>query len=154
YEDSGLTPFNKRFEIMSKYLGYEVKVPEGTLMRVQGYLMQQKRPQEALQVLQRVLELYPDSPGAHYEFGKVCLVTNDRARAEAEFKQTLALDPGHAEARSELEKLGVDPKSVVAETTVPPSMMRSYVGEYSYSDEISVVTFEDGKLFMKVNNDD
>lgn len=154
YEESGLAPFNKRFEMMSKYLGYEVKVPEWTLMRVQGYLVQQKRPQEALQVLQRVLELYPKSPGAHYEYGRVSLATNDRSRAEAEYKQVLALYPGHIGARSELEKLGIDPKSILAETTVPASTLRGYVGEYRYSDETTVVTFEDAKLFVKVNNED
>jgi predicted alpha/beta superfamily hydrolase len=154
YEESGLAPFDKRFERISQYLGYQVKVPEGTLMRVQGYLMERHRPQEAVQVLQRVLELYPRSPGAHYELGRASLATNDRARAEAEFKRTLELYPGHVGARSELEKLGIDPKSIVTETTVSPSTLRGYVGEYRYSDETSVVTFDGGKLFVKVNNED
>ncbi len=153
YEESGLEPFDKRFAQISKYLGYEVKVPEWTLMRIQGYLLEEKRPQEAVQVLQRVLELYPQSPGAHYELGRASLAVDDRPRAEAELKQTLALYPGHAGARAELEKLGIDPKSVVNEISVSPSVLRGYVGEYRYSDETSVVTFEDGKLFMRVNND-
>jgi tetratricopeptide (TPR) repeat protein len=153
YEESGLRVFDKRFEMISKYLGYEVKVPEFTLMQVQEYLQYDKRPQEAQQVLRRVLELYPVSPGAHYELGRVHLALNDRANAEQELKRTLELYPGHAGARSELEKLGIDAKTVVTETTVPPAMLRGYVGEYRYSDETSIVTLEVGKLFMKVGKD-
>jgi tetratricopeptide (TPR) repeat protein len=134
-------------------VGYEVKIPEPLLMQVQGYLQWEKRPEEARQVLQRVLELYPASPGAHYELGRVYLALNDRAKAQRELERTLELYPGHASARSELDKLGIDAKSIVPETTLSPAVLRTYVGEYRYSDETSVVTFEDGKLFMKVNND-
>lgn len=153
YQESGLEPFDKRFEMISRYLGYEVKIPEWTLMQVQDRLMEEKRPEEARQVLERVLELYPESPGAHYELGRVSLANNDQPRAEVELKRALELYPGHAGARSELEKIGIDAKSVVTETTVSPSVLRGYVGEYRYSDETSTVTFEDGKLFMKVHND-
>lgn len=153
YEESGLQVFDKRFADISKYLGYEVKVPESVLMQVQGYLQREKRPQEARQVLRRVLELYPVSPGAHYELGQTYLALNERSNGEQEFKRTLELYPGHADARSELEKLGIDAKTVVTETTVPPAVLRGYVGEYRHSDETSVVTFEDGKLFMKVHNE-
>ncbi|HEY0681504.1 MAG TPA: alpha/beta hydrolase-fold protein [Steroidobacter sp.] len=153
YETSGLEAFEKRFARISKYLGYEVKVPERTLMHVQGYLLEQKRPQEAIQVLQRVIELYPKSSGPHYELGRAYMGMNDTQRAEGKFKDTLALCPGHSGARSELAKLGIDPKSVITEATVAPSILRGYVGEYRYSDETAVVTFEAGKLFMKVGND-
>jgi predicted alpha/beta superfamily hydrolase len=153
YEESGLQIFNKHSEIISTYLGYEVKVPEHVLMQVQEYLQQRQRPQEAQQVLQRVLELYPVSPGAHFELGRVYLALNDRANAERELKRTLELYPGHARARTELEQLGIEPNTVVAETTVSPSVLRGYAGEYRYSEEKSIVTFEDGKLFMKVGDD-
>jgi predicted alpha/beta superfamily hydrolase len=153
YEESGLQYFDKHFEIISKYLGFEVKVPETPLMQIQEYLRAVKRPEEARQVLQRVLELYPESPGAHFELGKVYLDLKDGPQGEAELKQALALYPGHDAARKELEKLGIDPKTVVPEATVSPSTLRSYVGEYQYSDETSVVTFEQGKLFMKLGGD-
>ncbi len=63
------------------------------------------------------------------------------------------LYPGHAGARAELKKLGIDPKSVVTEISVPVTTLREYVGEYRYGDEVSLVTLEGGKLFMKVGND-
>lgn len=153
YEEGGLQPFEKRFQLISQYLGYEVKIPEWPLMHLQAYLMEQKRIGEAREVLQRVVELYPRSPGAHYELGRVSLVANDPERAEAELKQTLMLYPGHAGARAELKKLGIDPKSVVTEISVPVTTLREYVGEYRYGDEVSLVTLEGGKLFMKVGND-
>jgi predicted alpha/beta superfamily hydrolase len=154
YEEAGLQYFDKRFELISKYLGYEVKVPEHVLMHIQHILREAKRPQEAQQVLQRVLQLYPVSPGAHYELGRTYVEANERPRAEEEFKRTLELYPGHAGARSELEKLGIDPKSVVTETAVAPAVLRGYVGEYRYSDETSLVTLRAGKLFMKVGRDE
>ena len=104
-------------------------------------------------MLQRVLALYPNSPGAHFELGKVQLALNDRPQGEAELKRTLARYPGYTGARKELEKLGIDPKTVVSEKNMSPSVLRNYVGEYKYSDETSVVTLEQGKLFMKRGGD-
>jgi predicted alpha/beta superfamily hydrolase len=153
YEESGLQVFDKRFALISKYVGYDVKVPEHVLMQVQDYLLREQRPQEAQQVLRRVLELYPVSPGAHYELGRVYLALDDRANAQQEFKRTLELYPGHANARSELDKLGIDAKTIITETPVSPAVLRGYVGEYRYKDETSSVTLEDGKLFMRVGND-
>ena len=153
YEESGLQFFDKRFKLISDYVGYQVKIPEPVLMQIQHYLLEQQRPREAQQVLQRVLELYPTSPGAHYELGRASLANDERSRAEEELKRTLDLYPGHAGARSELEKLGIDPESIVPETTVTSSVLRGYVGEYRYLEETSIVTLEHGKLFMKVGND-
>jgi predicted alpha/beta superfamily hydrolase len=153
YDEAGLQFFDKRFERISKHLGLEVKIPEHVLMEIQTILVHEKRYADAVPVLERVLQLYPQRTGPHYELGRVSVATGDKSRAEAEFKQTLALDPGHAGARAELEKLGIDPKSVVTETRVAPSVLRRYVGEYRYSDETLVVTLEDGKLFIRVRND-
>jgi predicted alpha/beta superfamily hydrolase len=153
YEVSGLQSFDKRFSLISKNVGYEVKVPEHVLMQVQHYLMEQKRPQEAQHVLQRVLDLYPVSPGAHYELGRAYLATDDRPRAEEELKRAVEIYPGHAGARSELEKLGIDASSIVTEAVVSPTVLSRYVGEYRYADETSIVTMERGKLFMKIGND-
>jgi predicted alpha/beta superfamily hydrolase len=153
YEESGLEFFDKRFAAISKFLGYEVKVPERVLMNVQFELREWKRPVEAQKVLQRVLQLYPHSPGAHYELGKAFLDSNERSRAEEELKRALELYPGYVGARAELEKLGLDPKTVVPEAKPPPAVLRSYVGEYRYADEVSRVTLEDGKLFIGIRDE-
>ncbi|MET0535699.1 MAG: tetratricopeptide repeat protein, partial [Steroidobacter sp.] len=153
YEESGLQLFDKHIQGISKYLGYEVKLPEPVLMGVYQGLMERKRPQDAKQVLERLLQDYPVSPGVHYELGRVDLELNERASAEKHFRKALELYPGHGSARAELEKLGVDPQTVITETTVPPSVLRGHVGEYRYKDETSKVTLEDGKLFMNVGRD-
>lgn len=153
YEASGLEFFDKRFALISKFLGYEVKIPEHVLMSIQDALTESKRPAEAQKVLQRVLQLYPNSPGAHYELGKSLLETSDRMRAAEELKRALELYPGYLGARAELEKLGLDPKKIVIETKPSPAVLRGYVGEYRYADETSRVSLEDGKLFLKVRDD-
>jgi predicted alpha/beta superfamily hydrolase len=153
YEESGLNYFDKKFALISEYLGYEVKIPEHVLMHIQHYLAQKQRPEEALAVLLKVLQLYPGRPAAHYELGRAYLQTENRAQAVQEFKRTLELYPGNSDARSALEKLGFDPQAIVTDATKSPAELRGYVGEYRYSDEISQVTSEDGKLFIKVRND-
>ena len=41
YEESGLPFFDKRYERISQYLGYEMKVPERILMEIQHQLREQ-----------------------------------------------------------------------------------------------------------------
>jgi hypothetical protein len=153
YEESGLQFFDKRFELISSYLGYEVPVPERVLMEVQHRLMQSNRPHEAVEVLQRAMALYPASTGPHYELGMVYLQTKEVEKAQAQFKQTLSLYPGHIGARTELQKLGSDLSEVVIDVQPSLAALRAYVGEYRYADETSIVTLESGKLFVKVREE-
>jgi tetratricopeptide (TPR) repeat protein len=150
YEESGLQFFDKRYERISRYLGYEIKVPEHIPMEIQHHLLEQGRQAEALQVLQHVAALYPQSTGPHFELGKLYLKLNDSAKARAELEQTLKLYPGYSAARVELQKLGVDAARIVVDVQPPISTLRSYVGEYRYADEASIVTLEGGKLFVHV----
>jgi predicted alpha/beta superfamily hydrolase len=152
YEESGLDYFDKKFALISDYLGYEVKIPEHVLMQIHNYLVHRQRPEEALTVLHKVLQLYPSRPMPRYELGKLSLETNNRSQAVQEFRRTLELYPGSSDARSALEKLSIDPQVIVGDATATPAELRSYVGEYRYSDELSQVTLEDGKMFVKVRN--
>lgn len=153
YEESGLQPFEKRFTFISEYLGYEVKIPDRVLMPIQHWLMRNRRPVEAQQVLQKVLQLYPDNPIAHYELGRAYLETNDKQRAEAQLRRALDLFPGHTGTRDALKSLGLDPATMVTDAQPAPGLLRGYVGEYKYSDETSRVTLEGGKLFVQVRNE-
>jgi tetratricopeptide (TPR) repeat protein len=153
YEESGLPFFEKRYGRISRYLGYEIKAPESIFMNIQYQLLEQGRDAEALQVLQYVAKLYPQSTGPHFELGKLYMKLNDSAKARAELEQTLKLYPGFGAARAELQKLGVDAASIVVNVQPPVSTLRSYVGEYRYADETSIVTMEDGKLFAKVGQE-
>lgn len=153
YEESGLQLFEKRFALISEYLGYEVKIPDHLLMSLQHWLMETKRPVEAQQVLQRELQLYPDNAMAHYELGRAYLATDDKQRAEAELRRALELFPGHGGTRDALKTLGLDPTTMVNDAQRSHAALRGYVGEYKYADEISRMTLEDGKLFVQVRND-
>lgn len=152
YEESGLQLFDKRFALISDYLGYEIKIPDQVLMQIQHWLMETQRPIEAQQVLQRDLQLYPDNAMAHYELGRAYLATDDKQRAEAELRRALELFPGHGGTRDALKTLGLDPTTMVIDSKPSPGVLRGYVGEYKYSDEISRVTLEDGKLFVQAHN--
>lgn len=152
YEESGLDYFDRKFALISQYLGYEVPIPEHVLMQIYNYLAHQRRPEEALTVLHKVLQLYPSRPLPRYELGRTYLETNNRSQAVQEFRRALELYPGSSDARSALEKLGIDPHVIVGDATATPAELRGYVGEYRYSDEISQVSLEDGKMFVQVRN--
>jgi Tfp pilus assembly protein PilF len=60
--------------------------------------------QAELEFLEAV-RLAPDSADIHYHFGLYYKAMKVRARAVAEFRTTLSLDPRHKQARQELEAL-------------------------------------------------
>jgi tetratricopeptide (TPR) repeat protein len=153
YEESGLRSFDKRFDEISKYLGYEVKIPEGELMQIQNWLRETKRWDEARQVLERIVQIHPQAMNARYDLARVKLELDDRAGAEADFKHVLAEYPGDPGAREALEKLGADWRTVVADKQPAARALRSYVGEYRYADELMRIAVEDGKLFARARND-
>ena len=153
YEESGMAYFEKRFAALSSLFGYEVKIPLDMLMNIQWQLTQGKRPAEAQKVLQKTLQLYPDSANAHFDLANSYLETGDKQHAREEFTKALQLYPGNTETRAALEKLGVSPTAIVSDAAPAAAVLRGYVGDYRYLDEISQVTFEGGKLFVTVRHD-
>jgi predicted alpha/beta superfamily hydrolase len=153
YELSGLRSYDKRFEFLSKYLGYPVTPPESELWQIQHYLRDEKRFDEARQVLERMVQLYPYATNALYDLGLVYLELQDKQRAAATFTQLLKENPGHSGARTELQKIGIDPNTLVKDANPPAGTLRAYVGDYRYSDELIHVSFEQGKLFTQVRDE-
>jgi predicted alpha/beta superfamily hydrolase len=153
YEVSGLRSYDKRFELISKYLGYPVTPPESEFWQIQRFLRDEKRFQEATQVLERIVQLYPQATNALYDLGLVYLDLQDKERAAATFTQLLKVNPGHSRARTELQNLGIDPNTIVKDANPPTQVLRAYVGEYRYSDELLRVLFEEGKLFARVRDE-
>jgi predicted alpha/beta superfamily hydrolase len=153
YEVSGLQSYDKRFELISKYLGYQVKPPESELWQVQHYLRDEKRFEEAAKILERMVQIYPHATNARYDLGRVYLDLQDKERAAATLTQLLKENPGHSGARTELQKIGVDPNTIVKDANPPARVLRAYVGEYRYSDEQLHVVLEEGKLFTRVRDE-
>ncbi len=60
------------------------------------------RDDEALAALDKAAALAPEDAIIAVRLGEICVATFDHARAEAQFKRALALDPAHAEAHIEL----------------------------------------------------
>jgi predicted alpha/beta superfamily hydrolase len=136
YEVSGLRSYDKRFELLSKHLGYQVTPPESELWQIQQYLRHEKRFEEATQVLERMVQVFPHATNARYDLGRL-----------------LKENPGHSGARTELQKIGVDPNTIVKDANPPTRVLRAYVGEYRYSDEQLHVILEEGKLFTRVRDE-
>ncbi len=63
-----------------------------------------QRSEEADKLFPQLAQQFPYSPGVHYLYG-VYLIEKDRAGAEKEFRQELALSPGNADAHGQLALL-------------------------------------------------
>jgi tetratricopeptide (TPR) repeat protein len=66
--------------------------------------LQSGRPGEAVDLIRQALSRRPRAPVA-YHLGHACIAMRDFASAEAAFRQTLTLAPGHAEALFQLGNL-------------------------------------------------
>lgn len=83
-------------------------VPNEPAPRVRLAIAMACYPRTAKQAEREFLEavrLAPDSADIHYHFGLYYKAMKVRARAVAEFRTTLSLDPRHKQARQELEAL-------------------------------------------------
>jgi tetratricopeptide (TPR) repeat protein len=80
---------------------------EGTLLSAAGSLMQARRPDDALRLLDLDAEFFPTSPAVVGQMGEVFLMKGDSAGAVAKYRQALQLDPNDRLARMRLRALGV-----------------------------------------------
>jgi predicted alpha/beta superfamily hydrolase len=153
YESGGLAYFDKRFAMISEYLGYEVKIPENVLMELQNILTYEKRHAEAQQVLKRTIALYPNSANAEFDLSKSYSSSNDAGQAKTHMRRSLELFPGNAHARKALTDLGLDPATVVRSATPGASVLRKHAGRYRSGEELTTIAFENGKLFATIGRD-
>lgn len=71
-----------------------------------GYeLMQRKKLDEALEVLQMNTKLYPDSANAYDSLGDAYLSKGDKEMAKANFEMALKKDPNFTASKAKLDKL-------------------------------------------------
>lgn len=72
-----------------------------------GYhLLQQGRAAAAVQIFGLNTESYPQSTNAYDSLGEALLATGDTAKAVANYKRSLELDPGNQNAAQLLQRLG------------------------------------------------
>lgn len=72
-----------------------------------GYaLLQMKKIDEAVEILELNVEAYPRSANAYDSLGEACAAQGSREKAVAAYRKSLELDPGNLNAAEQLKKLG------------------------------------------------
>jgi CubicO group peptidase (beta-lactamase class C family) len=80
-------------------------VPERVLNSVGYHLLQQSRPADAVAVMQRNAELFPDSWNAHDSLGEAYEAAGDAVLALQQYRRSLALNPANENASRAIERL-------------------------------------------------
>jgi uncharacterized protein len=84
-QKAGVEALEKHFQNLSTKFGYEIKVPE-YILNFRGYqFMAEKKFDEAIAVLKRNMELYPDSANVYDSLGEAYEVANQLKDAEANY---------------------------------------------------------------------
>ena len=82
---------------------------EQTLSRLAGASMQAGHPEDAVRVLEKNLEHYPESAGIHAMIGFVHLQTGDPAAARTALERALEIDPENQMAGQAMQMLEASP---------------------------------------------
>ena len=82
---------------------------DGELNSAGFWLLDKKKPQDAMPVFRLSVEEYPAAPYSHAGLGQSYLGVGDTARAIASYRRALELDPRNRGADSVLKRLGIKP---------------------------------------------
>jgi hypothetical protein len=115
YEQGGMTAIDKHFGALSARLGFPVPVPESAMLQPFFQLEGGKRFTEAEQVIESVIEAFPDDPTALYYAARLYLQMGKRPLAVETSKRALMLSPNHRPSLSLLEYMKVDGSELVRE---------------------------------------
>ncbi len=97
-------------ELRSEHYGAGVyDFSEQTLSRLAGASMQAGHPEDAVRVLEKNLEHYPESAGIHAMIGFVHLQTGDPAAARTALERALEIDPENPMAGQAMQMLEASP---------------------------------------------
>lgn len=125
---------------------YDFGEPE--LNRLGYYYLRNGDVDTAIRIFQLNVEAYPDASNPYDSLGEAYMEAGDDERAIAQYRKALALNPGSANARQMLRRLGVE----VEETTVavPADVLASYVGRYRLQPGFAIVITREGeRLFAQ-----
>jgi hypothetical protein len=116
YDQGGIPAIERHYSDLSDRMKYTVSVPETVLTEIfnslEVRLGGQADRSEAQPVIDKLLELYSESPAAHYYIGRFYAVNGDVPGGIDHLTQSLVLDPDYGPARFLLEFFEVDLSSI------------------------------------------
>ena len=133
YEQRGMTAIDEHFAVLSTRFGFTVTPSEETLLGPFYHLEGDKRFPEAEQVINRVIESFPDSPEPLLYAGRLYAQMGNRTRAIDTLKKSLLLSPNYGPTRYLLSTMNVEAKDLVPQVRVTGPELAKYVGGYGAS---------------------
>jgi tetratricopeptide (TPR) repeat protein len=94
------------FAHLSREFGYEIPIPEVTCNLLGYTLLKQKKVDDAIEVFQRNVAVYPDSWNVYDSLGEAYMIAGDKERAIRLYRKSLTLNPDNKNGRAMLKKLG------------------------------------------------
>jgi predicted alpha/beta superfamily hydrolase len=144
YDKAGLAGLEAHYEKVSQRMRYEVQVPPTVAAELFNSLMQRGRVKESEELLHKAFSWYPTAPILHLAGMMLYSSMRDDQRALEHARKLLAVNPGQSDARDMLrQSVG---GQLPPEHTVPPNILKSFVGNYSSADALLEVSLTNGEL--------
>lgn len=105
YERDGLEAAKAYYQKLSSAAKDEYSFGDGELNRLGYYFLGENRLQEAIEVLQYNVELYPKVANTYDTLGEAYMIAEQRNEAISNYQRSLELDPGNTNAVEMLKKL-------------------------------------------------
>lgn len=114
-----------------------------------GYLyLSQNEIQKAKFILKLNLEAFPESANTYDSYAEVLMKNNENKKAIVNYKKSLELNPGNANAIAMLEKLGEDTKNLSQEVIIDDKILTSYVGDYELAPGFILTITKEGSQLI------
>lgn len=108
-----------------------------------GYrLLRNGKPKEAIEIFKLNVEAYPQGFNTYDSLAEAYMAVNERELAVQNYKKSVELNPGNANAVEALKRLEKAP------VTVDPKLFDTYVGEYEVGPGFVMRVFREGDKFM------
>lgn len=115
-----------------------------------GYDYLEKNIEAALAIFKLNIEEYPNSSNVYDSYGEALMKNGQNDLAIENYKRSLELNPGNANAIDMLKKLGVDMDENVM---VSEEVLETYVGDYQLAPGFIIsITREENRLFAQATN--
>ena len=100
-----ISEIKSHFEKLSEEYGFAVHPKDGVLFDMAYNLKNQKKYDEAIEMFEYLISLYPDSATYYYVLGLTYQQKGETELAKESFNESLRINPEYGRAKSALEKL-------------------------------------------------
>jgi len=108
--DVGLEGIQEFYNGLSKKYGIDASIPEEVLSDVGVNWILKEEPEKGRPLLEKMIEMYPESEGGYYLLGVIEQRVENLDKAIQLYKRSLEINPEFTQAKEKLEQLNKDGK--------------------------------------------